>query len=152
MKKSIAVLAGVVAILAGAELEITSQQFRFDPTKNISTFTGQVKAVQGKDYIYCHQLTIYLNKKRKPVKYVASGNVKFRITLDPQDIYTGSGQKLIYKIPTGEIVLEGNGTIVNQVTGNRVSGDLIQLNRFSKKAVVKSAGNKPVKMVIKVEE
>jgi|GEM_PF-2492130 len=135
----------------GRELEITSNSFRFEPTKNVSIFTGNVRAFEGKDYIYCNRLTIYLNKNRKPVKYVAVGKVKFRITLDKKDVYTGSGTRLSYFIGTGEILLEGNGTIYNQKTGNRLTGEFIKINRFSKKAEVKGSGKKPVKMVIQVQ-
>jgi lipopolysaccharide export system protein LptA len=134
---------------AGAYLEITAETFKYDPKREISIFQGNVKAKKGGDYIYSHRMEIFL-KRKKVVKYLATGNVRFRITLDPKDIYQGRADRLIYWVQRGDLVLEGNCSVKNLRSGEQITGEYIKLNRYTKGAEVKG-GKRPVKVILELK-
>jgi len=150
MKKIIFLL--VFAFLAFAqELKVTSGYFHYDMQKKISLFKGDVKVVKGKDKIFADEMTVYFNDKKKPVKFIAQGNVRFVIALDQHSTYKGTANKLIYQLNNGNIILLGNAKIVKLETKESIKGDKIILNRITKNAEV-IGGKKPVEIILKVNE
>jgi lipopolysaccharide export system protein LptA len=133
------------------EIELLGDKFNYYPEKRLSILEGNAQAHRGSDYIYANQLKIYLDQNRKAEKFVAIGNVRFKITLDPKDVYQGTTTKLTYWIKKGDILLEGPSKVVNIVTQEVLSGNYIKLNKFTKQAEVKSNGKKPIRIILKVE-
>jgi lipopolysaccharide transport protein LptA len=94
------------------EIELLGDQFHYYPDKLMAVLEGNAQAHRGSDYIYAKKLIIYFDKNRKSKKFVAVGNVRFKITIDPKDIYKGTTSKLTYWIKKGDILLEGPSKVV----------------------------------------
>ena len=151
MKKFVLLGVFLLTLLWAEELKITSEYFNYNMQNKESVFKGNVRAVKGKDTINADKITLYFNKNKKPVKFVAVGNVKFTISLDANSTYKGKADELIYQLNNGNIVLKGNAEIVKVQTKESVKGNKIILNRFTKNAEV-FGGKKPVEIIIKVNE
>ena len=150
MRKIVFLLVFLSFIFA-AELRITSKFFNYNSKTLQSIFKGDVNATKGKDNILCNELIVYFNKNKKPIKYVAIGNVKFIFSMDVNSTYKGKADKLTYELKTGEIILEGNAFIKKIETNESISGDLIKMNKITKNIEV--IGNKkPVNIIIKVNQ
>ena len=78
-KKVALVLALSALPLLAEQVEITADEFYADEGKQISEFKGNVNIKKGKDTLTANLVVIYFDKKRNPLKYVASGNAKFRV-------------------------------------------------------------------------
>ena len=141
----------LTVFLTAENLHIISKTFFYDSKKMISKFIGDVNATKGKDNILAQKMIIYFNKNKKPVKYIADGNVKFILSLDKNDTYKGHCEKLIYNFLTEDIYLTGNAFIKKLETNESVSGDKIKINRKTKDVEV-IGDKKPVNIIIKVNE
>jgi len=150
MKKFLIIFA-FISILFSDILHITSKKFFYNSKDLKSVFIGDVNATKGKDNILANKMIIYFNKDKKPIKYVAEGNVKFFLVLDNNSSYKGKCNKLIYNFSNENIFLEGNVFVIKLETNESISGDKIIINRKNKN--VEIIGNKkPVNIVIKVNE
>jgi len=137
--------------LYAEDLKITSNYFSYNMKQKQSVFKGDVKAVKGDEYVKADKMVVFFNEKKKPVKFEASGHVKFKIVMDKNTTYTGSSDKLIYLLKSGNIILLGNAKIVKVQTNESIKGDKIVLNRFTKNAEVVGK-KKPVEIILKVNE
>ncbi len=136
--------------LFAQELHIKSQKFVYDSKRLKSVFTGDVNATKGKDNILSDEMIIYFNKQKKPVKFEAIGNVRFKFVLDNNITYQGHCEKLEYFIKSGDILLLKNAYVKKLETNESISADKIKINRFTKDVNV--IGNKkPVNIIIKVD-
>lgn len=133
------------------DLHITSKKFFYNSKTNISTFIKDVNATKGKDNILSDKMKIYFDKNKKPIKYIATGHVKFILALDKNATYKGHCDKLIYNFRTYNVFLIGNAYIKKLQTNESVSGNYIKLNRKTKNVEVEG-GKKPVNIIIKVNE
>ncbi|QCT94764.1 lipopolysaccharide transport periplasmic protein LptA [Caminibacter mediatlanticus TB-2] len=149
--KKIIYLFAVVSFLISAELKITSKFFNYDSKKLESIFKGDVNATKRSDNILCNELIVYFNKNKKPIKYIAIGNVRFIFKMDENSTYKGKTDKLTYLLMTGEIILNGNAFIKKIETNESISGDIIKINRITKNIEVEG-NKKPVNIIIKVDE
>jgi lipopolysaccharide export system protein LptA len=149
MKKIVFLL--LATFLIAENLKITSKYFHYITDKRISEFKGDVNATKGQDNILANEMKIYFNQNKKPVKFIAQGNVKFTISLDQNNTYKGKCNKLIYQFNNGDIYLLGNAKIIKIQTNESLSGDKIILNRKTKNATVEG-NKKPVEIIIKVNE
>ena len=68
--------------LHAQELKIISDNFKGDQSKGVSVFTGNVKVTKGTDELNASKVTIYTDAARKPIKYVAEGDVSFYIVTE----------------------------------------------------------------------
>ncbi len=149
MKKIILIVS--VVFLFAADLKITSKKFVYDSKKLESIFTGDVNATKGGDNILAQKMTVYFNKLKKPVKFEATGKVRFVFVLDKNSTYKGHCDKLDYYIKNGDIILIGDAYIKKTETNESVSGEKIKMNRFTKNISV-IGGKKPVNIIIKVNQ
>ncbi len=150
MKKLIIFL--LAAVLFAAELKITSQKFIYDANKLSSVFIGNVSAIKGSDEIFADKLIVYFNKKKKPVKLEALGNVRFKFKMDANSTYQGKCDQLFYDIKTGDILLIGNAYIQKLETKESISGEKIKINRITKNVEVVGSKKRPVNIILKVNE
>ena len=138
------------SIVFSDTLNITSKKFFYDSKKLISTFIGDVNATKGKDNILADEMKIFFNKKKKPLKYIAKGNVRFVLS-DANITYKGHCDKLIYNFLTTDVYLIGNAFVKKIETNESISGDKIRINKKDK--TIEVLGNKkPVNIIIKVNE
>ncbi|MEO1928174.1 MAG: lipopolysaccharide transport periplasmic protein LptA [Nautiliaceae bacterium] len=137
--------------LFAEDLKITSKYFHYDPKKQESVFKEDVNATKGSDNILANELIVYFDKKRKPEKFIATGNVRFIISLDKNATYKGRCNKLVYTLYNGNIILLGNAKIVKLQTKESVKGNKIILNRITKEAEV-TGNKKPIEIILKVNE
>jgi lipopolysaccharide export system protein LptA len=147
--KKIFLILSLLIFLNADELKVTSEYFQYDMAKKESVFKGKVHAVKGNDDITAERMVLYFDKNKKPVKFIAEGNVKFKISLDKNSTYKGVAQELVYQLKNGNIILKGNAEILKVQTGESVKGNKIILNRYTKNAEV-IGGEKPVEIIIKV--
>jgi len=149
--KSIIMLIFFVSFIFSEILHITSKKFFYNSNELKSVFIGDVNATKGKDNILADRMIIYFNKNKKPIKYVAEGNVRFFLILDNNESLKGKCSKLTYNFLNENIILEGNVFVRKIETNESVSGDKLVINRKTKDIEV--IGNKkPVNIILKVEE
>ena len=140
-----------VSFIFSEILHITSKKFFYNSNELKSVFIGDVNATKGKDNILADRMIIYFNKNKKPIKYVAEGNVRFFLILDNNESLKGKCSKLTYNFLNENIILEGNVFVRKIETNESVSGDKLVINRKTKDIEV--IGNKkPVNIILKVEE
>jgi len=151
MKKFLFFLIIFIGMLNAEELKVTSKYFHYDMAKKESVFKGDVNATKGKDNILSNEMIVFFDKNKKPLKFMAIGNVRFIISLDENSTYKGKSDKLVYQLHNGNIILNGNAKIIKLETNESVKGNQIVLNRFTKNAEV-TGGKKPVEIIIKVNE
>jgi len=149
MKKLIFLVIFASIVLANT-LHIKSKEFYYDSTHLKSVFTGKVNVTHGKDNILANKLIVYFNKKKKPIKFEATGSVKFVLN-DVNTTYKGYCNKLVYNFLTTDIFLIGNAFVKKLQTNESIKGDFIKINRKNKTIEVKGK-KKPVNIIIKVNE
>ncbi len=150
MKKLI-IFIFLISFIFADVLHITSKKFFYDSKKLISVFIGDVNATKGEDNILAQKMIIYFNKNKKPIKYIAYGNVKF-VFNDQNATYKGHCDKLIYNFLTTDIYLIGNAFVKKLQTNEIMSGEEIKINRKNQTLEVLGNNKKPVNIIIKVNQ
>ena len=130
-------------------LHITSKTFKFNSGKMQGIFTGDVNATENKNNILSEKMVIFFDKNKKPIKYIATKNVKFILNLDKNATYKGHCEKLVYFFKNEDIYLFGNALVKKLQTGELISGEEIKINRKTKDISV-VGGKKPINIIIKV--
>jgi len=149
--KKILIFLIFLSFLLGQNLHIISKKFKFNSKVMQGVFTGDVNATENHNNILSQKMIIFFNKNKKPIKYVATGNVKFILDLDKNATYKGHCNKLIYNFKNYNIYLFGNALVKKIQTGELASGEEIKINRKTKDISV--IGNKkPVNIIIKVNQ
>ena len=139
-----------VSFIFADTLHITSKEFFYDAKNLRSEFIGDVNATKGKDNIIAKKMLIYFNKNKKPIKFVALGDVKF-ILSDKKSTYKGRCDKLIYNFLNENILLIGNVFVKKLDTNESISADKVKINKKTKSMEV--IGNKkPINIIIKVNQ
>ncbi|NQY22377.1 MAG: lipopolysaccharide transport periplasmic protein LptA, partial [Campylobacteraceae bacterium] len=133
-----------------------AKSFVSNDKKGLSVFTGNVKLVRDKDILKSDKLEIYLEAKKKgekartPIKYIATGNVKFNIVTLLKH-YKGSGSKIVYSPSKQEYKITGNGKLKELNEGTSLSGEEIYINLISGEARLKGTDEKPVRLIINIK-
>ena len=143
----------IFALLLQAEnIEITSKKFEASQKELFSKFLGSVVVKRAQDRIEADEVVIYFNKKHKPIKIVAKGNVRFIIVDKNEKRYSGSAKQIVYFPNKKEYLLRGDVHIEQMPQKKKLFAQEIYLNLQSSKLTVKGSHNKPVKMIIDIEE
>jgi len=140
-----------ISSVFGQNLHITSQKFVFNSKTMQGVFSGDVNATENKNNILSGKMVIFFDKNKKPIKYIATKNVRFILNLDKNSTYKGHCEKLIYNFKNENILLFGNAKVKKLQTGELVSGEEIKINRKTKDISV-IGGRKPVNIIIKVNQ
>ncbi|NQY54823.1 MAG: lipopolysaccharide transport periplasmic protein LptA [Campylobacteraceae bacterium] len=141
----------------GSKLIIDAKSFESNEKKGLSIFKGNVKLVRDKDVLKSDKLEIYLEAKKKgekartPIKYIATGNVKFNIVTELKH-YKGSGKKIVYSPQKNEYRITGNGKLKELNEDTSLSGEEIFINLISGEARLKGTDKKPVRLIINIKE
>ncbi|MDO5045881.1 lipopolysaccharide transport periplasmic protein LptA [Campylobacter sp.] len=150
-KIGLALLAFGFLPLFAEQVEITADDFYADEKKLISEFSGNVKIKKGKDTLTANKVLIHFDSKRNPLKYVASGDAKFKVFIQNKN-YNGSGNELIYEPVSNLYTINGSGFLHEVETDKKVYGEKITVNQNSGTYSVNSANKKPVKFIFQVED
>lgn len=149
MKKFLLILI-FFSVLFADVLHITSKKFFYNAKELKSVFIGDVNMTEGKDNILADKIEIYFNKNKKPIKFIAKGNVKFVLN-NKNSFYKGHCNTLIYNFLTKDILLIGDVFVINPESNESISAQKIKINRKNKTLEV-LGGKKPVNIIIKVNK
>lgn len=143
----------LLTLCEGAEeLRIVAENFDADEQKGISVFTGNVKIEKGGDELNASRVVIYVDKNRKPSKYIAEGNVSFCIQTENNDTYNGSSQKVVF-IPSEKLYKFYTDVHLRQINQHKeINGDEVFLDVLRGRAIAKGAEKKPVIMTFQLDD
>jgi len=156
MKFLIGFLICVTSIFADTQkLIIDASNFETNDAKGLSIFTGNVKLTMAKDKLSSDKLEIYIEPKtkgkaKKPLKYIATGNVSFQIISNKKH-YKGKGNKVVYNPKKQEYIVTGNGYLKEVTEDRELYGEKIFINQLTGSAKVSGSKKKPVRFILNIE-
>jgi lipopolysaccharide export system protein LptA len=154
MKKiSIFILSAIIAVNTMAEeLKVKADFFESDEKKGVSVFRGKVFVKKGHDELRSKKLTIYTDKQRHPVKFIAEGNVDFKIEDENKNKYKGKAQKAVYIPEKKEYRFYDDVHLVQIGEKKDIIGDEVVFSVVTGKSYAKGARNEPVIMIFDIED
>ena len=138
--------------VAAQELKIKANLFSTDEAKGLSIFDGSVNVLKGSDELNASKVLVYTDKKRKPIKFIATGDVSFNITTKERAHYEGSAQKVIYKPQNKEYRFYGDVHLKQLDEKKEILGDEVILNIVDGKACAKGLKKEPVIMIFDMKD
>ncbi len=146
------ILFTLIGIASAEELKIKANSFTSDQNTGISVFSGNVNMKKTNDELNASKVTIYINKKRKPTKFIAVGNVSFVIATKEGSKYKGVAQKVIYYPKKKEYYFYENVHLKQLNAKKEIMGDEVVLKTIDGKAYAKGLKKEPVIMIFNIEE
>ncbi|MBX2046035.1 organic solvent tolerance protein OstA, partial [Campylobacter jejuni] len=96
-------------------------------------------------------LIIYTDKNRKPIRYEAMQNARFKIVLKGKT-YKGSGDKFIYNVIKDTYEINGHAYINELGSNQKLFGDKIIVDRKANIYRVESKDQKPARFVFDLKD
>jgi len=152
MKYLIIVMLFLNTLSLAQELKIRADSVQADEKKGYSLFLGSVNIVKKNDELNASKVTIYTDKKHKPTKFVATGDVKFNITTETGSKYSGKANRVVYLPKTKEYQFYENVTLKQLDDKKEIHGDEVILNTNDGKAYAKGLTKEPVIMIFDIDE
>ena len=138
--------------LYAEELKIKADYFESDQKKGISIFRGNVHIQKSFDEINASKVTIYTDKERNPVKFVAEGDVSFKLEDEHKKHYVGRAQKVVYT-PKKEEYRFYTDVYLREIGDTKeIQGDEVVFDATSGKAHAKGVQNNPVIMIFDLKK
>lgn len=134
------------------ELKVISDNFKGDQQKGVSVFTGKVKVTKGFDELNASKVTIYTDTDKKPIKYVAEGDVSFYIVTEMNEKYRGKSQTAVYLPNASEYQFFQKVDLIRLDDYRRVKGDKVIVNTVAGNASAESANQEPVVMTFTLQD
>lgn len=152
MKNIFFIIMLLQVFLTAGDLQIQAMKFYGDEQAGLSVFSGDVKIKKGMDELNASKVSVYIDTKKKPTKFVAEGNVSFNLYTEDGANYKGRSQKAIY-LPN-EKTYNFYTDVYLQQTGDtkQIQGDLVILKLLENKAYAKGATKKPVVMTFEIDD
>ena len=150
--KVIVFLIFIVIELFSQELKIKADSFKADEKRGVSIFEGSVNIVKGFDELNASKVTIFTDKKHKPIKFIAQGDVSFKIKTKKKALYRGKAQKVIYVPKQKEYKFFGNVHLLQVDKKKEIIGDEVVLQVVDAKAYAKGKKSEPVIMIFDIAE
>ena len=141
-----------ISSLYAEELTIKADYFESDQKRGVSTFRGNVHIQKSFDEINASKVTIYTDKKRNPVKFVAEGDVSFKIEDEHKKQYVGRAQKVVYTPQKEEYRFYTDVYLHELGDTKEIQGDEVVFDATSGKAHAKGVKNNPVIMIFDIQE
>lgn len=139
-------------VIAFAEqVEIKADNFYANENELKSEFDGNVVVKRNNDELIANKAIVYFDKQRKPLKYVAIGNVKFKAIVDTRH-YEGSGEKLVYDVKANTYTVDGKAHLKEHQSNKNVYGQKITINQKDGTYNVSGGSNTPVRFTFNIEE
>jgi lipopolysaccharide export system protein LptA len=139
------------SLLEAEKVEISADSFEANEPKQISIFSGNVKIKKCRDEFNASRVVILFDKKNKPTKYSASGEVKFQLKTKEQ-IFVGHADKLIYEPITQKYQILGNAFIHEKSQNRKLYGEKIIIDRKKGTSKITGTKSRPVKFIFSVKE
>jgi len=141
-----------VTLVSAEELKIKANSFTSDQNTGVSIFKGDVNIKKKNDELNASEVTIFIDKKKKPKKFVAIGNVSFSITTQEGETFNGVAGKAIY-FPNKKEYYFYNNVHLKQVHDKKeILGDEVVLKTTDGKAYAKGLKKEPVIMIFNIDE
>jgi len=138
--------------LAAEELKVSADLFESDEKKGVTLFKGNVTIYKGKDELSADSVEIFTDKKRKPTKFVANGNVTFIIHANNAEAYKGRAQKAIFLPLIKEYHFYNDVHLTQVGSDNTIKGDTIIVNLTEGTATAQGDSAKPVTMTFQIDD
>ncbi len=145
------ILLTLLSFLNAEKVEISADSFEANEPKQISIFSGNVKIKKGKDWFSASKVIILFDKKNKPTKYSAIGEVDFSLKTSNQ-IFVGNADKLIYEPKTQKYQILGNAFIHEKSQDRKLYGEKIIIDRKKGTSKITGTQKRPVKFIFSVKE
>ncbi|MDX1294987.1 MAG: lipopolysaccharide transport periplasmic protein LptA [Sulfurimonadaceae bacterium] len=142
----------VVQLLQAEELKVVAKNFEADELKGYTIFTGNVAMSKGSDEFNASKVTVYVDKNRKPTKFIAKGKVSFLITTLTQDVYKGKAEEVHFFPQKKEYRFYNNVHIKQLNKPKEINGDEVVIDVIEGRAYAKGAEQKPVIMIFNIED
>jgi lipopolysaccharide export system protein LptA len=153
MIRTLIFLFALSAVSANSEeLKVISDNFKADQQKGISVFTGNVKVTKGSDELNASKVTIFMDKDKKPYKYLAEGDVSFYIVTEQKEKYHGSSQSAVYMPNESEYQFYTKVDLIRLDDYRRVKGDKVIVNTTQGNAAAESTKGEPVVMIFNLQD
>jgi lipopolysaccharide export system protein LptA len=154
MKKTVLffLLCSLTSSLYAEALKIKANSFSSDQNTGISVFKGNVNIVKSNDELNASEVTIFVDKKRNPTKFVAVGNVSFAIETKNGAKYRGVAGRTIYFPKKKEYYFYDNVHLRQLNEKNEILGDEVVLKTIDGKAYAKGLKKEPVIMIFNIDE
>jgi len=137
----------ITTSLSCEELKVKANKFSADEKVGISIFDGDVNILKGSDELNASKLTIYTNKEHQPIKYIAVGDVSFKIKTEKGSRYEGVAGKVIY-LPVKKEYRFFKDVYLKQIDEKKeIIGDEVVLKMTEGKAYAKGVKTEPVIMI-----
>jgi lipopolysaccharide export system protein LptA len=150
--KKIILLLFIVVSLYSQELKIKADRFDSDEKKGVSVFTGKVNITKSNDELNASKVTIYTDKDNNPTKFIAIGEVSFKINTQDGSLYKGKAQKTIYDPIKKEYYFYNNVYLMQVNEKKEIIGDEVVLKTVEGKAYAKGAKKEPVIMIFSIKD
>ncbi len=142
----------ILSSLYAEELQIKADYFESDQKKGVSLFRGDVHIKKSYDEINATKVTIYTDKERNPIKFIAEGDVSFKLMDEHKKKYIGKAQKVVYT-PKKEEYRFYTDVHLRQIDDKKeILGDEVVFDVASGKAHAKGVKNNPVIMIFDIKE
>jgi len=145
-------LSGLMFIVHAEEMKIKANTFTSDQNTGISVFNGNVNMLKGNDELNASKVVISVDKEKKPIKFIAVGNVSFTITTKEGAIYKGVSGRAVYFPKKKEYYFYKNVHLQQLNEKKEILGDEVVLKTTDGKAFAKGLKKEPVIMIFNVNE
>ncbi|OQY40440.1 MAG: lipopolysaccharide transport periplasmic protein LptA [Spirochaetaceae bacterium 4572_7] len=142
----------LTSLLNAEDLKIKANSFKADENTGISVFSGDVGIVKKNDELNASEVTIYVNKEKQPIKFVALGNVSFTIETKQGAIYNGVAGKVIYLPNKKEYHFFKNVHLRQTDVKKEIIGEEVVLKTTEGKAYAKGVKSEPVIMIFNIPD
>jgi len=150
MKIFIILVLFLTSLLVSQELQVKANKFSADEKAGISIFEGDVNIIKGYDELNASKVTIFTNKEHQPTKYVALGDVSFKIKTKKGSKYEGVAGKVIY-LPIAKEYHFFKNVYLKQIDEKKeILGDEVVLKTIEGKAYAKGVKTEPVIMIFNI--
>ncbi|EIP3022251.1 LptA/OstA family protein [Campylobacter jejuni] len=149
--RQIILLLACVSVTWATQIEVKALNFYSDENKGESILSGNVEVIRGDDILNSEKLIIYTDKNRKPIRYEAMQNARFKIVLKGKT-YKGSGDKFIYNVNKDTYEINGHAYINELGSNQKLFGDKIIVDRKANIYRVESKDQKPARFVFDLKD
>ena len=139
-------------LISAEELKVKANSFFSDQNTGISVFKGDVNIKKKNDELNASKVTIYVNKDKKPTKFIAVGNVSFVITTKEGPVYNGIAGRAVYLPKKKEYYFYENVHLKQLNEKKEILGDEVILKTTDGKAYAKGLKKEPVIMIFNIDE
>lgn len=134
------------------ELQIKAQSFYADEKAGFSIFEGDVNIIKGYDELNASKVTVYVDQEKSPTKFVAQGDVSFKVKTKDDAKYEGVAQKAVYFPNKKEYNFYKSVHLKQLGDTKEIQGDEVVLKILENKAYAKGAETEPAIMIFDIKE